>query len=93
MYGYGYPYQGGYSTAQPYQQRLNYMEQLQQANNNTVMNNLVKVNGREGAQAYLMRPNSTMALFDTNEDVFYIKTSDGGGFSTIKAYKFVAVAF
>lgn len=50
--------------------------------------NILKVNGIEGARAYQMAPNSMAALFDSNEDVFYIKTSDAGGFSSIQAYSF-----
>lgn len=50
--------------------------------------NILKVNGIEGAKAYQMAPNSMAALFDTNEDIFYIKTSDSGGFSNVQAYSF-----
>lgn len=50
--------------------------------------NVLKVNGIEGARAYQMAPNSMAALFDSNEDIFYIKTSDAGGFSNIQAYSF-----
>lgn len=49
---------------------------------------LLKVNGIEGARAYQMQPNSVLALFDANEDVFYVKSSDAGGFSTVTAYAF-----
>lgn len=50
---------------------------------------LIKVNGIEGAKAYQMRPNSSAALFDANEDLFYIKFTDGAGFPSIKTYGFV----
>ena len=49
---------------------------------------LLKVNGIEGARAYQMQPNSVLALFDANEDIFYVKSSDAGGFATITAYTF-----
>ena len=55
---------------------------------NGFQNNLLRVNGIEGARAFQMSPNSTTALFDVNEDIFYIKTSDAGGFATIQAYSF-----
>ena len=50
--------------------------------------NLIRVTGYEGAKAYQMMPNSTVALFDGNEDLMYIKTTDGAGFATIKTFKF-----
>lgn len=49
---------------------------------------LIRVTGLEGAKAYQMTPNSAVALFDGNEDIFYIKTTDGAGFPTIRAFKF-----
>ena len=52
-------------------------------------NGLIRVTGMDGAKAYQMPPNSVVALFDGNEDIFYIKTSDGAGFSTIKPFKFI----
>ena len=49
---------------------------------------LIKVNGIESARAYQMPPNSTVALFDANNDVFYIRSTDGAGFPTIRAFDF-----
>lgn len=49
---------------------------------------LLKVNGIDGARAYQMQPNSVLALFDANEDLFYVKSSDAGGFATITTYSF-----
>lgn len=49
---------------------------------------LVRVNGIDGARAYQMRPNSTVALFDANDDYFFLKQTDGAGFPTIRTFKF-----
>ena len=49
---------------------------------------LTRVTGIDGAKAYQMTPNSTVALFDNNEDVMYIKTTDGAGFPTIRTFGF-----
>lgn len=49
---------------------------------------LIKVTGIEGAKAYQMPPNGITALFDSSDDIFYVKTTDGAGFPTIKTYKF-----
>lgn len=51
-------------------------------------NNLIRVNGIEGARAYQMTPNGTVVLFDEGRDVFYLKTSDGGGFASIREFTF-----
>lgn len=52
---------------------------------------LTRVNGLEGAKAFQVMPRETVALFDGNDDVFYIKSADDGGFPTIKAYRFAEV--
>ena len=49
---------------------------------------LTRVTGIEGAKAYQMAPNSVAALFDGDNDVFYVKSTDGAGFPTIKAFTF-----
>lgn len=50
---------------------------------------LIKVNGRAGADAFrLDAPNSMVALFDANEDIFFIKSTDGAGYPTVDTYRF-----
>lgn len=49
---------------------------------------LTRVNGLEGAKAFQVMPRETVALFDGNDDIFYVKSADDGGFPTIKAYRF-----
>lgn len=53
--------------------------------------NLIRVNGIDGAKTYQMTPNSTVALFDSNEDIMYIKTTDGAGFPSIRTFSFVEI--
>ena len=53
--------------------------------------NLIRVNGIEGAKTYQMSANSTVALFDSNEDIMYIKTTDGAGFPSIRTFSFTEV--
>ena len=55
------------------------------------VNGLVSVTGIEGAKAYQLPPNSSMPLFDSNEDLLYVKTTDAGGFPTVKAFRFEAI--
>lgn len=49
---------------------------------------LVSVKGLAGAQAYQTPFNSTVALFDADEDVFYLKTVDGMGVPSIRVFDF-----
>lgn len=58
----------------------------QQVNSNNT--GLIRVTGIEGAKAYQMSANSVVALFDNNEDIMYIKSTDGANFPTIKTFKF-----
>lgn len=52
---------------------------------------IVKVTGIDGAKAYQLGPNSSIALFDDSNDVFYLKTTDGAGFPTIRTFTFAPV--
>lgn len=49
---------------------------------------LPKVNGMESAKAYPTAPNSTVALFDANDDVMYVKSTDASNFPTIRRFRF-----
>lgn len=51
-------------------------------------NSLIRVNGIEGAKAYQSAPNSTVALFDSANDIFYVKSFDGAGFGSIRVFSF-----
>ncbi len=50
--------------------------------------NLIRVNGIDGAKAYQMPANSTVALFDSNNDLMYVKSTDGAGFPSIRTFSF-----
>ena len=49
---------------------------------------LIKVNGLEGAKNYPLSPGSTVALFDAESDIMYIKSMDAGGFPSIRTFNF-----
>ena len=78
-------YQSPYTqpTQNPYMDRLAQMHPPPQPRDG-----LIRVTGMEGARAYQMPPNSAVALFDDGQDVFYVKTTDGAGFPTIRSYSF-----
>ena len=50
---------------------------------------LIKVNGLEGAKNYPLSPGSTVPLFDAESDIMYIKTMDAGGFPSIRTFSFI----
>lgn len=53
------------------------------------MNGLMQVDSFEGAELYVMPPNSVSPpLFLTSDNVFFVKTTDAGGAATIKRYRF-----
>lgn len=52
---------------------------------------LQRVNGLNSAKAYPTTPNSTIALFDSNEDIMYIKTTDASNFPTIRSFRFTEI--
>ncbi len=62
----------------PYQPYINsFMPQRQE---------VVRVNGRNGANAYQMAPNSSILLLDETAPVIWLKTTDGASYPTITGY-------
>lgn len=55
------------------------------------VNGLIRVTGIEGAKAYQLPPNSNAVLFDGEEPLFYLKSTDGAGFPTIRTFRFEEV--
>ena len=53
-------------------------------------NNMTWVQGIEGAKAWQLTPNSTVVLFDSENDKrFYIKTSDQSGMCNLRRFNYV----
>ena len=60
---------------------------LSQVNNSLhPVNQIIKVNGRGGADAYQMPPNSQALLLDETQPVIWLKQTDGAGYPTLTAY-------
>lgn len=74
---YGYNYNGyarnAYADIQP------------QAQPNT---DIIWVQGEAGAKAYLVAPNTTVTLWDSESPTIYIKTSDGRGIPSMRVLDF-----
>lgn len=47
---------------------------------------ITRVNGRNGADAFRMAPNSSILLMDENDPVVWLKVTDGAGYATITPY-------
>lgn len=89
MYNYqNFPYNNAYGGFNGNQ--YNYIPNSQNGLQGQIKS-LTRVNGLEGAKAFQVMPRETVALFDGNDDVFYIKSADDGGFPTIKAYRFAEI--
>lgn len=50
---------------------------------------VTKVNGRAGAEAYILAPNSDTVLLDMNDPIAWFVMTDGAGYKTITPYDLV----
>lgn len=97
------PYYNNYSAYQPYQSHYNqrqaqnypsyqYQPQMPPTSpmmspNNAPQPIVAYVNGIEGAKGYILYPNQTAILFDSdNKEKFYIKTADANGVPMLEKY-------
>lgn len=48
--------------------------------------NIIKVNGENGARAYQMMPNSSALLLDETQPVIWLVQTDGAGYKTCTPY-------
>lgn len=74
-YSYYNPYQVQYANQMQMQQPVMPVQAQQQQNNNS----LIWVQGETGAKSYLVAPNSTVLLMDSENQRFYLKSSDASG--------------
>lgn len=47
---------------------------------------VVRVNGQNGANAYQMAPNSSILLLDETAPIIWLKTTDGASYPTVTGY-------
>ena len=62
---------------QPMYSAQNYQQPQQQ-------NNLIWVQGEAGAKSYMVAPNQTVQLWDSEAQVIYLKSADASGMPSIK---------
>ena len=54
--------------------------------NNPIKQEVVKVNGRPGAEAFYMGPNSSALLLDTSASLVWLVQTDGAGYKSLTPY-------
>lgn len=100
MYPGGYPAYNNPYANQAYQERMaqlqsSYQQALPQAAPQqpaqaqaTINQGLLWVQGEAGAKAYLMAPNTTVLLMDSENERFYIKSTDGAGMPNLRMFSY-----
>ena len=70
-----------------YQQPIQQVPQMQQPTQNA-NNDIIWVQGEAGAKAYLVAPNNTVTLWDSESQTIYLKTADMNGVPSMKILDF-----
>ncbi len=82
MNNYSHQYNGMPQTVNPY---VNYV------NSNSYFRppayEVVRVHGREGANAFQMGPNSSLLLLDENDPIVWLAKTDGAGYKTVTPFR------
>lgn len=87
-----YPgYFGGYPPQNPYQDQLTQLRSQQFQPVNQPGSGLLWVQGEAGAKSYLMAPNSTVLLMDSEAQRFYLKTTDASGVPGMRVFEYTEV--
>lgn len=88
-------YQSFQPYPQPYPDRLAQIQnQYQQAVNipqsqpQQINQGLLWVQGEAGAKSYLVAPNSTVLLMDSEASRFYLKSTDGAGMPSLRIFEY-----
>lgn len=93
-YPVNYMYQQPYN--QPYQDRMSqlqaqYSQNMQQAPQ--LNQGILWVQGEAGAKSYLVTPNTTVLLMDSESQRFYLKTTDISGMPNLRTFEYSEVTY
>lgn len=78
-------YNGFPATYQPmYQQQQQYQQPYQVAQPAQQNAGIIWVQGEAGAKSYLVAPNTTVQLWDSEAQVIYLKSADASGMPSMK---------
>lgn len=64
----------------------NYAPQNAAGSSQAFVCQITRVNGRNGAEAFRMAPNSSILLMDENDPIVWMKQTDGAGYATVTPY-------
>lgn len=73
-----------------YQQTVN-IPQMQAVPQPQVNQGLLWVSGEVGAKSYLVAPNSTVLLMDSDSSRFYLKSADNAGMPSLRIFEYSEV--
>lgn len=80
----GFPYQ-----PMGYQQQLGQMQpQGQQPGQGSPQSPIIWVSGETGAKAYMLAPNTTLPLWDSESRKIYLKSADASGMPSMKVLNY-----
>ena len=65
-------------------QQMYYPQQTQMQPQQLNGNSIIWVQGEAGAKSYLVAPNNTVQLWDSENNVIYLKSADSSGMPSIK---------
>lgn len=68
----------------PYQQPQMQVPQMQVPQPQMQNNSIIWVQGEAGAKSYLVAPNTTVQLWDSEAETIYLKSADASGMPSIK---------
>lgn len=79
-------YNNGFPVTYPqyYQPQQMQTPQPQMQQPQTMQSNMIWVQGEAGAKSYLVAPNTTVQLWDSEAPVIYLKSADASGMPTMK---------
>lgn len=85
-------YFGGYQPSpNPYQDQLTQLRAQQFQSAPQPGGGLLWVQGEAGAKSYLMAPNSTVLLMDSEAQRFYLKTTDASGVPGMRVFEYTEI--
>ena len=73
-----------------YQQAVN-VPQIQTVPQQQVNQGLLWVSGEVGAKSYLVAPNSTVLLMDSDSQRFYLKSADNAGMPSLRIFEYTEI--
>lgn len=78
------PYYNPYQPYYPQYQQIQQMSPTQMSGTSQTSSNLIWVQGEAGAKSYMVAPNSTVQLWDSESQTIYLKSADASGMPSMR---------